>query len=380
MSESGDIVTCAAPDRGELDRLLTAHEDYVRGLGGKALRLRGADLRGCNLSSRNLSEADFSGATLTLASLFGSNLTQAKLCCANLQESDLQSAKFIKADLRGAIFKGAKISYARFDGADVRPARVAVVKQGGETHIRMLDRDDESWQPGDKRDACNADFTNCSLKSVSFTGARLEHADFGGAFLQDVDFNGAKLFKASFRGAVLMDTDITAFQLPPEALDGCIFNIAAPEPAKRGELIKRLAAHIAWVESGGRDGRSAQLDGADLRHVRDQFAGKPLIGISARQTLAVGIDFSNSQLQGARFDGADLRGANFSGADLSGVSFRNAKLAHACFDRAVLRKIELISGGIAMPDLTGTEITRRQFESAILDEDATSLGLYGVPG
>ena len=357
--------------QNDLNRLLAAHERFVYGQGGQRLQVKNANLRGLNLANRNLSDADFTGATLTRATFFGSNLSRATLCCADLRESDLESAKMTKADLRGASFKGAKMSYAQLDGADIRAATIARARQTNLTQVTTVDYADARHDPA----MCGVDFSNCAMKAASFKNARLEHANFNGAFLQGASFKGAKLFAATFLGAVLMDINLRELGLPPAVLESCVLDAPVDSSAKAEELKRALEIHLEWIQSDGKRGVAAVLDGEDLRVIRDRFAGSLLIGLSACGTNAVGIDFSRSKLQGSKFDDADLRGADFMYADLSGASFKNAKLAFARFDKAILRKIDLIGGGVVTPDLTQAEISKHQLDNAILDEEFADLGL-----
>jgi len=117
----------------------------------------------------------------------------------------------------------------------------------------------------------------------------------------------------------------------PAALEGCILDVSPQAQAKSASLNAKLDAHQAWISSDGKTRHCAVLDGEDLRPLHKLFAGRQLTGLSARRTIAIGIDFSKCELQGAKFDGADLREANFSHAELSGASLRAAKLAHAKF-------------------------------------------------
>lgn len=79
--------------------------------------LRGAILRGANLSALNLSEADFRGAILHDAGLYGSDLTG-----ANFGLADLRGASLHGAFVRGADFSGADLSSVKLRWADLREA------------------------------------------------------------------------------------------------------------------------------------------------------------------------------------------------------------------------------------------------------------------
>ncbi|MEV4495778.1 TIR domain-containing protein [Micromonospora arborensis] len=82
--------------------------------------LRGAVLRGEDLSHRELAEADLTGADLTDTRLVATNLTGARLVHARLRGARLDQARLTGADLRSADLAG-----ARLFRADLRNAQVA---------------------------------------------------------------------------------------------------------------------------------------------------------------------------------------------------------------------------------------------------------------
>ncbi|MEI9994503.1 MAG: pentapeptide repeat-containing protein [Rhizomicrobium sp.] len=348
----------------ELNAVLLAHErmlSYQRGA-AKA-ELARTKLDRLNLANRNLAEADFSFASLVGAVAFGTTLDRANLHCADLRDCDLTSAKLVKADLRGASICGARLGFARLDGADLRAVTVAykgpgAAKEGEETY--------------------RVDFSNASLKGASFGHAQLEGVNFSGAILEGANFKNARLSNVTFKNAVLTGVNIADLGVPPQALEGCILSATAAAMARAGALVAMLDGHVLCIASGAVQGAQAVLDGEDLRVVRSQFAGKALSGLSARRVLAIGMDFSDCQLQGARFEGADLRDCDFSGADLRGASFRNARLAHAKFEKANLGSLRLPGGKTLAPDFTGADAVRGQFFHAILEDDIKALGL-GAP-
>lgn len=350
--------------QAELNRILAQHERYAMQRGGARALLKYARLEGLNLANRNLKEAEFSGASFVRANLFGSNLMRASLYCADLRRCDLRNANLSGADLRGASLNGANLSYAVLDNADLRSA---VMMKMGPDGFCIIDRV-ESSEGGRGLRPVGVDFSNCSMRHTSFGNAQLDGANFSGAVLEGAKFKGAKLVNAIFRGAVLTGVCLTDLNATPEALEGCVLDVSAQAQAKAASLKTKLDAHQEWVSSDGKQGAAAVLDGEDLRPLHKLFAGRQLTGLSARHTIAIGIDFSKCQLQGARFEGADLREANFSHAELSGASLRAAKLGHAKFHGAILKRLNLLSGEIVSPDLSGTEVAEEQLVGAILDD------------
>ncbi|HVU19910.1 MAG TPA: pentapeptide repeat-containing protein [Rhizomicrobium sp.] len=350
----------------ELNTVLLAHERYVSYRGGARAHLAHANLDGLILANRILTEADFSGASLVRANLYGSNLERASLYCADLRECNLQGAKLTRADLRGASFRGAKLAYATLDNADLRAAMMMYV---GDDGISVLDR------AGAKSDGPHSvDFSNCSMKGVSFGSAKLDGADFTGAVLHGANFKNAQLTNVTFKGAVLTGVNLKELAVPKEALAGCITDVMEEAMARFGELKAKLDSHHHWITGTG-PGEPANFDGEDLRPLQKLLVGRLLTGMSARGAICVGIDFSGSHLQATKFDGADLRDANFSNADMRGASLRSAKLAHAKFDKTNLGSLALTNGTMLAPDLTSAEATEEQFYAAVLEDKVTALGL-----
>jgi uncharacterized protein YjbI with pentapeptide repeats len=346
----------------ELTRMLANHERFVTGRNGMRASFKGADLRGAVLANRRLDEIDFTGADLAGANLHGSNLTRASLFCADLTGANLSCAQLQNADLRGASFRGADLSCAALDFADLRKATMMILEGAG---VSVIDHR--------KTGLGHVDFSYCSLKGASFGKAKLDGAIFDGALLIGVNFRGAEISDASFVGAVLMD--VTELNVPAETFADCVFDVSPEAKAKAGALAEKLALHQQWVMTDGREGAAAELDGADLRPLAGQFAGRNLIGLHLRGVIAIGLDFSNSQLQGARFDGADLRGADFSASDLSGACFYGARLVHARFDKTRLAGLTLRSGEVLTPNFFGADANPGQFRDAVLE---ASLGAMGI--
>ncbi len=169
--------------------------------------------------------------------------------------------------------------------------------------------------------------------------------------------------------------NIAHLGVPPEALAGCVLDVTEAAVARADTLFDAIRAHHDYVVSAASRGRPASLDGEDLRVVRRSFAARALTGLAARRATAIGVDFSNAQLQGARFDGADMRECDFSGADLRGASFRGCRLAHARFDGARIGALDLADGRPMPPDFTGAQAVPHQFAYAILDGDIAALGI-----
>jgi uncharacterized protein YjbI with pentapeptide repeats len=351
----------------DLVRMLAGHEHYATGRGGTRAQFQFADLDGQVLANRNLDEAEFTGASLVGANLFGSSLVRASLYCADLRNCNLRSSKLVRADMRGASFKGADLSNSVLDGADLRAATMMFVR----THkVSVVDRSatPEGMFGG-------VDFSNCSLRNTSFNNAKLDGANFSGSLLVGTQFRGARLSEARFDGAVLMGVNVAELKVPPEALKNCVMDSSPKACSNAPRLKEILVEHRRWVETGGKQGAGAVLDGQDLRPLHDCLSGRDLIGLHAHNVVAIGVDFSECHLQGARFDGADLRGSSFRNADLSGVSFKSANLTHARFDNARFGTLQLRDGGTLPPNLEGAGAFAEQFRTALFDDEHILAGL-----
>src|SRR5205809_6343630 len=79
-----------------------------------------------------------------------------------------------------------------------------------------------------------------------------------------------------------------------------------------GEIDGKVEGHRLWLESGGKEGKRADL---------------------TDKTLNLG-----SQLKGINLQGAILNGANFGDADLTDTNFQRAELRRANFGKAALRR------------------------------------------
>jgi len=300
-------------------------------------------------------------------------LQRASLYCADLRGANLQAANLTRADMRGATFRGANLSYAIMDGGDLRAARMMIVGAEG---MSVMDRRNNAPANSNTPDIPDGvDFTNCSLKNASFGNAKLENANFTGAIMDGAKFKGATLKNAKFKGAVLTGVNLKELDIPRESLEGCVLDVTKEAEEKAEALKALIISHELWISSEGVQGKTAALDGEDLRPILDFAAGRRLTGLSLRNTVALNLNFADARLQAAKFDNADLRGANFSGCDLRGASFKGANLSHATFAKARLGPLKLASGGELPVILAGALANSQQFINSTLDCPLPELGL-----
>ena len=117
----------------DLKKILENHLHWLRedyeGWENMRANLRGADMRGADLTGANLCDADMRGADLTGANLRGADLTGANLCDANMRDANLCDANLCDANLCdanlcGADLTGANLCDANLCGADLTGANL----------------------------------------------------------------------------------------------------------------------------------------------------------------------------------------------------------------------------------------------------------------
>ena len=346
----------------------TAHEKFLRGVGGARAILRFVEAPGVDSRRRILNDADFTGANLRGALFAGCHMERTSLHCADLAGADLRSANLRRADLRGAVLAGAALNGAVLDQADMRAAYIAVPDVNG--CLQILPRREGRSSAALNDSDIGADFTNCAMRGVRLCAANLKGANFSGAVLDAADFTGAKLTGAVFTDAVMTGLTGAEPALSEEQRRGCVFDPDAEALSRAPVLLWALQRAAEWVASGGQVNEPAVLDDADLRPLAGAFRGRSLQALSAKRARAIGLDFSGAQLQGATFEGADLRGAVFEGADLRGVSFRGARLSHARFSRADLAPLVGAGGKLHPPVFDGACLERTDFSRTVLEAAA----------
>ncbi len=351
-------------DQADFDASARDHERFLNGAGGRRAILRFIKGGGLDGRSRLLNEADFTGADLSNGGFAGCHLEAASLQCADLSGCDLRAANLRRADLRGACLAGATLNGAMLDEADMRAAYIAIAdaKTGMRLHAPRADKVGP--------DGAVADFRNCAMRGVRLRNANLKGADFADAILDGADLAGAKLTDANFSGAVMTGMDVGRLPLTEDQLKGCVVDPGQLALKRAEALCDMLDQAELWVETGGRRGAPAVLDGEDLRPLEWRLRARTLTALSARDVCGVRADFSGSQLQGANFEGADLRGANFQGADLRGANFRGAKLSHANLCRADLRPLSLPDGRLHFPDFGGAVMERTDLTLTVVAKPA----------
>ena len=88
------------------------------------------------------------------------------------------------------------------------------------------------------------------------------------------------------------------------------------------QLTEIIREHSLWINSGYKEGKRANLRGANLR--RADLIGANLIGANLSGANLIGANLSGANLSWADLSLANLRGANLSRADLGGAKLNNS--------------------------------------------------------
>lgn len=143
----------------------------------EAVRLDGADLRGCDASGLSLRGGSF------------------RLCV-------LRNALLPGCDLRDADLSGAILDGASMPGADLRRAVLGIAEQGpGQPARHALRPETDEFVPFHRCLLRTADLSGADLR-----GARLFHADLSGAEMADADLRGALVERCNLDGTDLRGT------------------------------------------------------------------------------------------------------------------------------------------------------------------------------
>lgn len=149
---------------------------------------------------------------------------------------------------------------------------------------------------------------------------------------------------------------------------------AARKTADIPSLDDILAAHLAWIESAGKKGARARLEGKEL-------SGLDLRGANLASALLRRADFSACDFKEAGLHGADLRDS-----DLQGVCFEGADLSVARLRHARLRGSRLVGANLKGADLAGADLAGCDFSDAAMDgvnllgTDLSGANLAGAKG
>lgn len=142
------------------------------------------------------------------------------------------------------------------------------------------------------------------------------------------------------------------------------------------DLEKILREHRAWVESAGKSGYRAELNGgfdfSDAFLLEVNLRDAQLGGSVWRHAELIGANLTNANLEDANLSDADLKAADLTkaylkGADLSDADLGVSTLREADLDSAKLRNTILYSADLTHASLVGTDLGGASLLLANLD-------------
>jgi Pentapeptide repeats (8 copies) len=132
------------------------------------------------------------------------------------------------------------------------------------------------------------------------------------------------------------------------------------------ELKEILKQHKLWIETNGRQGERADLEGANLQGANLQ--GANLEGANLQGANLTGAELNGAILWGAILWGANLACANLACANLTGANLKGASLSYANLYDADLTGADLTGANLHGVDLTGADLTGANLTGAILPD------------
>lgn len=343
--------------------ILQAHQLWLKRRGGRRADLSFRNLSGLPLNRVNLTGAKLAGACLVRTRLGGADLSQTDLFGTDLEAADLSGANLAGADLRGANMHRAVLTDAILRGADFRAGVLESEGQpslGGQTRLTEA-RLERSILAGANLEGC--DLTGADLNDADLTGA-----DLGSAILLGTDLSGAVFDNARFGQTVLdqqtLKRTYIPFSLPPGA-------IAEPTytPLPLAHALAAVAAHEAWVNSQGAEGRRLDLDMVEV--VALNLDNRVLSGARLRRCRLPGLTLRMASLEMADLSYSEMDGVDMRGAGVNGANLRRTRLTGAQLNGVTGRPV-MLSGGRPWPtnlegaDLSGADLSGAEVGDAII--------------
>lgn len=313
-------------------------------LGMKGAFLRGADLTGlhfegvifswANLESTKIVETHLDGANLYQTNLKFATIAAAELKNARLEEADLLGAKIIYSHLEGANLKKANLKYANlegtnFEGADLRGANLEKTSLFL-AHLEKTVLDEANLKEAFLR---LAHLDGAQLRGVNLEGANLDSAFLENTYIGYANLKGAKLLHANLKNAVLGSSNLENADLSNAKLE-------------------KINLYDAKLQGANLIG--ANLEGGGLYNA--DFRGANLIAANLEEAHLHGANLRGADLEVANLRGADLRGANLIAANLEGAHLDNANLERAFLDNTNNLSVDQLS---KVKSLKGAKIDER---------------------
>jgi uncharacterized protein YjbI with pentapeptide repeats len=244
---------------------------------------------------KNVRAQDLKGRNMKGIKILGANMVSADLRGADLSGATLENIRFHRAKLDGANLTGATIRGCGFEDASIKEARFS--------GARITESDMTKLSSADK-----AQFNDCILTDVWFSGSQFREANFANA-----KFEGAE---TQLRGASFEKANLT----------GASFGVG-----------------IMLTDPGIHD--FIGFKGANLQNVKFAFPAN--------------LAYNN-------FEGADLSGVNLEEADLRYCKFKGATMTDANLHMADLRDAELSVAALKNADIDGAIFNTLEFRNGIL--------------
>jgi len=128
---------------------------------------------------------------------------------------------------------------------------------------------------------------------------------------------------------------------------------------RQSELNTILEDHILWLGSDGKQGKRADLQGANLE-----------------DASLVDVNLQGANLQGANLHGANLQGANLRGADLEGAYLHGANLHGTSLEDANLERVNLYGANLYGANLYGANLLDASLEGAKFTTNFKKVGWF----
>jgi uncharacterized protein YjbI with pentapeptide repeats len=284
----------------------------LRGIDLSAADIRGIDLSAADLQEANLIGVDLSYADLSLAKLSRANLSSAilngiRLVTANLSYATLSGASLNSADMRHCNLQEANLSSARLVASKLNRVNLQQANlTGAKLSSALLNGSNLSganFQDVDLQhsELCNANLTDANLSNVNFRGAilrfcQLQNANLSNANLHHTILSNSNLIGANLTKANLNYTDLEHANLRSADLSSTILRCATLSDANLSH------ANLSRADLSHSDFSHSNLDGADLSYVF----------------------LRHVDLRDANLSHANLRGANLFGTNLSQANVKEA--------------------------------------------------------
>ncbi|MBT2333252.1 DUF2169 domain-containing protein [Variovorax paradoxus] len=284
--------------------------------------LSGMDLRGADFSDAMLEDARLDGALLddcnfTRAVLARVALNATSLKRAHFDEANLGKAHFEGADLSGASLRQARCPGTRFEASQLAGADCSEMELQ-DTVIERCDLRATRWR--------QSMLHRMTLADVLFDGADFDQVMWVECTLRTVSFDGAKLSRCGF---FTVDAS-QGVRFDGARLDACsIAHGGSFSGASFGGALLRHCGVRGSVLSNA-DFSAARFDGCDFSECDLRLA--TLDRVSAGESLFVRADFSGATLRDANLIDANLSKAVLSATDLRGANLFRADVSQTLID------------------------------------------------